>query len=48
MGLRWEHAGSGGSGFTGWGESGFVGTKLVVVDLSLVGAVDLAALGASW
>jgi len=27
--LRWEQAGSGGSGFAGRGESGFAGSKLV-------------------
>ena len=36
--LHWEQSGSGGSGFTGQGESGFAGSKLVAVDrASLVG-----------
>ena len=32
--LRWEHDGSGGSGFTGRGETGHAGSKLLVVDLA--------------
>jgi len=46
--LRWEHAVGGGSGFAGSSGSGFAGNKLLVLDLALLVAVDLASLGASW
>jgi len=33
--LRWEQAGSSGSGFTGRGETDFAGSKIVAVECSL-------------
>jgi len=39
--LHWEQAGSGGSGFTAKGKTGFAGRKLVAVDLASLVAVDL-------
>jgi len=38
----------GASGFTVSIESGFTGSKLLVLDVALLVAVNLAALGASW
>jgi len=58
--LRWEQAGSGGmltlTSLTIWlrweqafgGGFGFAGSKLLVLDLASLVAVDQASLGASW
>jgi len=42
--LCWEHAGSGGSGFTGTGVTGFTGSNTPGLTQSMLVAVDMTSL----